>query len=95
LPINLQDLPLALADFLNTTEFAGGLILFTIVFLTIEIPLIYMTKGKGNEKQSFIPETIGGVVALGLGVAFGWLNIFFLLLLCFLIAVLIARLWGN
>ena len=93
--INFSEFPLAIADFFGISEFAGGLILFAILFLVIELPLIYIGSGFDKEKKfSFIPELIGGVISLGLGVAFGWLHIFFLLLLCFLIAVLVARLWS-
>ena len=81
--INLGTFDDALAERFGTSVFAGGILATTILALMFLIPVAVYSK-------TFLPPTIIGILTIGFGIAVGWLDIFFLLVVVLVIALMFA-----
>ena len=82
--LNLTYFPLALADKLSISEFAGGILASMILTLAFVLPTAIWSK-------TLIPPLFIGILSLGACISFGWLDYWFLIL----IAMLIALMFGS
>lgn len=83
--INLQTFDDALAERFGISVFAGGILATTILALMFLIPIAVYTK-------TLLPPMIIGILTIGFGIAVGWLDVFFMLIIILLIAFMFA---GN
>lgn len=85
--INLTDIPLRVAESLNTYPFAGQLICSAIFMMILILPTTIITRSKHS---SWIPEIAIVLISMGICVGIGWMPVFFFLMLCLIVAILFA-----
>lgn len=79
--ISLTQFPLALADALHITPFAGGVFASMIVLMMFMLPV-------GIWAKNIVPSIFVGFLAICLCVSFGWLDLWVLLVMSIMIALL-------
>lgn len=84
---NLTAFPERVAEHMQISLFASQLLCTGIVLLLGIIPTTIIARSK---KSSWIPEIAVTVILLGFSVGIGWLNVFFIVAICFLIALMFA-----
>lgn len=82
----VQDLDLVLANLLNLSEAAAGIICVMVIFITLSLPIIMLAKGQGA--MYILSGT--GILSMGLGVVIGWMHWSFLLIYIFTLIVLLS-----
>lgn len=84
---NLTAFPERVAEHMQIDLFASEMLCCGIGLLLGVIPTTIITRSK---KASWIPELGVTLVLLGFFIAVGWLNVFFIVAFCFVIALLFA-----
>ena len=82
--LNLTSFPLALADKLSISDFAGGMLASMILTLAFVLPTAIWSK-------TLIPPLFIGILCLGACIAMNWLDYWFLLI----VAMLCALMFGS
>lgn len=85
--VDLSELPQRLGDSLGMSLLAGQMIASSIVLALFLFPTMLLTKKSGQQGMAVI---IMSFMVMGSLVAFGWLNIWFLLVTALLVALLFA-----
>lgn len=81
--VNLLDLPIYFAEHLGISHFAGQILVCAIFMLAFMLPVVIYSK-------TILPPLFVGLLVLGFLIAVGWLDMWFLLVFCLLIALMFA-----
>jgi len=85
--LNLTDIAVRVGVALTTTTFAGQLICSAILMMCTVLPITIIARSK---KAGFIPEIATVFVSMGVCIAIGWLEPWFLLIVSLLVALMYA-----
>lgn len=85
--LNLTDIPYRLALNLNIDTFSGQLICSLILIMVCILPVTIIARSK---KASWVAETATAIGVFGVCVAIDWLPVWSLLVLCIIIALMVA-----
>ncbi len=84
---DLGALPAQVALHMQIDEFSAGLLCSGVLLLMALIPTTIIARSK---KSSWIPEIAVTLIFMGFEIGIGWLPIFFIVVLCFLIAMMFS-----
>ena len=85
--VNLSEFPTALANQFGISLYAGQILASAIVIAFFVFPTLFLQK-----KYNFSPiiSLLMGFVVMGFCVALGWLDIFFMLIICLITALMFS-----
>lgn len=81
--VNLLDLPTKLANALGIPQFAGQILVCAIFMLMFMLPVAIYSK-------TLLPPLFVGILVLAFLIAVGWLDFWFLLVICLFISLMFA-----
>lgn len=81
--LDLSNFPEALADKFNISVFAGGILASVLLMVMFMMPVALWSR-------TIIPPLFVGVLTLGFAIGVGWLDYWFLLVLCLMVALMFA-----
>lgn len=87
--VNLLDLPDQLAKALGIPVYAGKLLICSIFMMMLFLPTVIFAR-KMSDKAMEILMATEGIVMLGLFIAIGWLEVWYMLIVGLIVAVLWA-----
>lgn len=85
--VDLTQFPIQLAEALGITTFAGEMLASCIVIALFVFPTLFLTK---KFSLSPIASLTMAFLSMGFCVAIGWLNIFFILMISVITALMFA-----
>lgn len=90
--VNMLDLPEMLSDALglpDTADYFAGKILATVIILSLfMVPTLFACNR--FEKEALLPSIFVGLLAFGFCIAIGWLDYWFLLVICLIVGLMFA-----
>lgn len=84
---NLTALPDQVATHMQIDIFSAGLLCSGVLLLMALIPTTIIARSK---KSSWMPEIAVTLIFLGFEIAIGWLPVFFIVMLCFIVALMFS-----